>query len=273
MVLSIALAIGIYLLPVKPLKVKEETKDAEEENVISSDSFDVEEYFLESLEATNSSFKDSLTLLESRIDEASDIEKKLEILNKTVNYCYRNKQVSLAVKYEKQKTALSSDAGLLKKTGDQLMRVSFLEKNPAARLFISNSALDAYNKALQANPDDVDIKVRVASVYMDGTNQVMQGVTLLLEVLDQEPNNLDANLILGRYGIVSGQLDKALKRLNTVIDQDSTIAEAYLYRAEALNGLGKTDEAIADFERCKSLLDNPQLENEIDVFIKELKNK
>lgn len=272
-VVSIAVAIGIYLLPVKPLKVKEETKEEKEEKVASEDTFDAGTYFSGKKEALEVLLQDSLNLLDNQLESAAGAEEKLEHLEKITDFCYRNKLAALAAKYEKKKIEWSSDPDELKKTGDRLIRISFVEEqNPGARLYISNAAIKAYNKALEVDPDNIDTKVRVASAYMDGTNQVMQGVTLLLEVLDDDPENVDANLILGRYGIISGQLDKALSRLNTVIEQDSTIAEAYLYRAEALNGLGRTEEAIADFERCKKLLDNPQLEREIDIFIKELKN-
>lgn len=261
---SVVLAIGLYMLPVKPLKVKEETKEDKEEQVTeATQSFDSEAYFKEKLDQLNQNQLDSLNILEKAGD-----------LKEITAFCYRNRLPFIAAKYEIQKLEQYTDQDKLIEVGDRLVRISFLEqKNSGAKLFLGNTAIKAYNKALELNPDNVDLKVRLASAYMDGTNQVMNGVTLLLEVIEEEPNNVDANLILGRFGIVSGQLEKALTRLNTVIEQDSTIAEAYLYRAEALNGLGRSEEAIADFEKCKSLLDNPELENEIDVFIKELKNK
>lgn len=269
-VLSILLAIGIYLLPIKPLKVKEEEKENKEEQIDADKAFDAQAYFASKRSQLDSTIADSLTILESQLKEG---DKKL-VLEEIVNFCYRNKQPFLGVKFEIERIQLAQDADLLANIGDRLIRISFLEQtDPGAKLYFSNEAVKAYKKALELNPKDLDLKVRLASAYMDGTNQVMNGVTLLLEVLEDEPDNLDANLILGRYGIVSGQFEKALTRLNTVIRQDTSIAEAYLYRAEALNGLGRSEEAIADFEKCKALLDNPQLENEIDIFIKELKNK
>lgn len=264
--ISIVLAIGLYLLPVKPLKVKEETKENKEEQVqeeTEAEAFNSENYFEEKKAALSEGQLDSLEILKASGNAQVIAE-----------YCYRNKLPFLGAKYEIQQIETSSEETELISSGDRLIRISYLEqRNPGAKLFFGNAAIKGYSKALELNPENTDLKVRLASAYMDGTNQVMNGVTLLLEVIEEEPKNVDANLILGRYGIVSGQLDKALSRLNTVIEQDSTIAEAYLYRAEALNGLGRKEEAIADFEKCKALLDNPELENEIDVFIKELKNK
>jgi tetratricopeptide (TPR) repeat protein len=257
-------AVGIYLLPIKPLKVKEETKDNKEEQVQEeTQAFNSENYFEEKKAALSESQKDSLEILEN----AGDLEE-------ITAFCYRNKFPFLGAKYEIQQIEESSEESELINSGDRLIRISYLEqRNSGAKLFFGNAAIRGYKKALELNPENTDLKVRLASAYMDGTNQVMNGVALLLEVLEAQPKNIDANLILGRYGIVSGQFEKALNRLTTVIEQDSTIAEAYLYRAEALNGMGKSEAAIADFEKCKTLLDNPELENEIDVFIKELKNK
>ena len=262
--ISIVLAVGLYLLPVKPLKVKEETKEDKEEQVQEeTDAFSSKNYFEEKIAQLSKAQLDSLEIIEASGDAKALAE-----------YCYRNKLPFLGAKYEIQQIETSSDESELINSGDRLIRISYLEqRDPGAKLFFGNAAIKGYNKALELNPENTDLKVRLASAYMDGTNQVMNGVTLLLEVIEEEPKNVDANLILGRYGIVSGQLEKALNRLNNVIEQDSTIAEAYLYRAEALNGLGQKEEAIANFEKCKALLDNPELENEIDVFIKELKNK
>jgi cytochrome c-type biogenesis protein CcmH/NrfG len=43
----------------------------------------------------------------------------------------------------------------------------------------------------------------------------MQGITLLLEVVKQDPNNHAANLNLGMFAMKSGQYDKAVIRFKT----------------------------------------------------------
>lgn len=269
-IVSVALAVGLYFLPIKPLKMKESEKEAKADQVEESQqAFDAEAYFSEKKASLEGGVQDSFELLQSKIDQSSD---NFALVDQMAAFCYRNKAPFLGARFEKRKIELTDSVEALQQIGDRLIRTSYLESaDPGAKLFFSNAAINAYSKALEKS-DKVEIKVRLASAYMDGTNQVMNGVTLLLEVLDDEPENLDANLILGRYGIISGQYEKALGRLNTVIEQDTGIAEAYLYRAEALNALGRSQEAIEDFEKCKELLDNPQLEKEIDVFIEELKN-
>lgn len=271
-VFTIAAAVALYFLPIKPLKMNESEKDEKADKVEeeTTNTFDPNDYFSKKRADLAQGVKDSLALLEAKL---SDSNESLKLLDEITTFCYRNKAPFLGGKYVKQSIDITDAVEDLKQAGDRLMRTSYLENaDPGARLYFSNAAINAYSKALEKS-DDIEIKVRLASAYMDGTNQVMNGVTLLLEVIEEAPENIDANLILGRYGIVSGQYEKALGRLNTVIEQDSTIAEAYLYRAEALNALGKKVEAVEDFERCKKLLDNPQLEQEIDVFIKELKNE
>lgn len=273
-VTSLVLALGIYFLPVKPLKQKAAEANEQETEEDDVQTFESELYFSEKRASAEQSVLDSIVILESVWESSVDSNEIAIALEELVSFCYRSKVPFIAAEYEIKRIEQSADVEVLKTIGDRLVRLSFLENtNPGASLFFGNASVRAYSKALEAVPEDIDLKVRLASTYLDGTNQVMSGVSLLLEVLETEPNNIDANLILGRYGIVSGQLEKALSRLNTVIEQDSSIAEAYLYRAEALNGLGRNDEAIEDFERCKSLLDNPQLAEEIDIFIKELKNK
>ncbi|MBK7959387.1 MAG: tetratricopeptide repeat protein [Bacteroidetes bacterium] len=68
---------------------------------------------------------------------------------------------------------------------------------------------------------------------MEGSNEVMNGVTLLLNVVQTSPSHYGANLLLGKFGIVSGQYEKAIARLEKVVSLQSEKIEGYFLLADA----------------------------------------
>lgn len=159
------------------------------------------------------------------------------------------------------------------KAGDAYMAVSMIEDKDGALVhYAMEAAVASYKQASTINPENTDYKISLASAIMELGEEVMQGVQLLLGIIEKNPDHIPANLILGRYGIVSGQYDKAVQRLEKVIKLDPTNTEAYFYLAEAYNGIGRKQDAIETFEQCKKLVNDPGFSAEIDSYIQKIKN-
>jgi tetratricopeptide (TPR) repeat protein len=159
------------------------------------------------------------------------------------------------------------------KAGDAYMALSMIEEKDAALAhYAMEAAISAYKQATEINPENTDYKISLASAIMKLGEEVMQGVQILLGIIENNPDHIPANLILGRYGIVSGQYDKAIQRLEKVVKLDPTNTEAYFYLAEAYNGIGRKQDAIETFEQCKKLVNDPGFSAEIDNYIQKIKN-
>ncbi|GAB3931050.1 tetratricopeptide repeat protein [Mucilaginibacter myungsuensis] len=136
------------------------------------------------------------------------------------------------------------------------------------------NAVEALQAATKLQPSNLDAKAGLGVAYVNGGSaNPMDGISLLLGVVKEDPNNRVANFNLGMFSLKSGQFDKALPRFNKVIEQDPSALEPYFYLAEAHKQLGQKKEAIAAYEKCKELMRNrPDFVERIDGFIKELKN-
>jgi uncharacterized protein HemY len=99
----------------------------------------------------------------------------------------------------------------------------------------------------------------------------MQGIMLLLDVVKQDPKNINANLNLGKFAVNSRQYDKAVQRFKTVIAEKPS-ADAYFYIAESYKQLGMKNEAIEAYQKCKAMVPDTTFDKQIDAYIKELKN-
>ncbi|MDP9079775.1 MAG: tetratricopeptide repeat protein [Bacteroidota bacterium] len=145
--------------------------------------------------------------------------------------------------------------------------------------FVIN-AIASYKNAVKLNPADMDAKTGLGIAYVNQTSSgitdpdggsPMQGIMLLLDVVKQDPKNHNANLSLGLFAMKSGQYEKAVARFKTVIAQKAE-AEPYFYLAESYKQLGRKKEAIDAYEKCKEMMSDPQFTQQIDQYIKELKN-
>lgn len=137
--------------------------------------------------------------------------------------------------------------------------------------WMTDQAIAYYKQALEINPDNDTAKIDLALLYVNRTPETMNGIQLLLGVVEKDPSNIPANVVLGRMAVESGQLDKAIERGQKVLSVDSKNLEAYLFLGEAYKRNGEIDKAVEMFEAAKSLMDNPEFHKDIDDYIQSFK--
>lgn len=138
--------------------------------------------------------------------------------------------------------------------------------------WLATNAKELFEKALELNPSNDSSKVGLGGCYLFGeiSETPMQGITMIREVAERDPNNMYAQLMLGIGGMVSGQYDKAIERLNTVVSKQPANAEATVMLAEAYERHNEKQNAIKWYEASKKLITNPEIIKEIDRRIAEL---
>ncbi|HWZ03904.1 MAG TPA: tetratricopeptide repeat protein [Mucilaginibacter sp.] len=142
-----------------------------------------------------------------------------------------------------------------------------------------NNAIDCYTNALKLQPANLDAKTGLGVAYVNGFSLGIgqdgggppKGVVLLLEVVQQDPKNINANLNLGKFAVTSHQYEKAVERFKTVIAQKA-MPDAYFYLAESYKQLGMKKEAIDAYQKCRAIVTDAAFDKQIDEYIKELKN-
>ena len=152
------------------------------------------------------------------------------------------------------------------------------QENPAVKSWMATNAKELFEKALELNPQNDSTKVGLGASYVFGSSagsptEVMQGIQRILEVARRDTTNMYAQFMLGWGGIVSGQFDKAIERLTTVVRHQPANIEATLLLAEVHQQKGNKTEAIRWYEAAKRLLGNRESEmvKEIDARISALK--
>jgi tetratricopeptide (TPR) repeat protein len=150
------------------------------------------------------------------------------------------------------------------------------QDNPALKGWMATSAKELFEKALELNPENDSTKVGLGASYIfgsqaDNPTEVMQGIQRILEVAHRDSTNMYAQFMLGLGGIESGQFDRAIDRLTTVVRHQPANIEAILLLAEVHQQKGNKAEAIKWYDAAKKLISNPEMLQAIDQRLKALK--
>ncbi len=137
---------------------------------------------------------------------------------------------------------------------------------------LSANAVNILQRAIELDSANIDNQVLLAQTYMEGQGEIMNGVQILLAITRKDSNNLKANYILGKFAVVSGQYEKAVKRLLIVTRGEPQNLQAALKLADAYQALGKKSEAAAALEHTINYQKDPKVREQLKAMVAALKN-
>jgi tetratricopeptide (TPR) repeat protein len=144
---------------------------------------------------------------------------------------------------------------------------------PAILNWIAVNAKVLLEKALVINPNNDSTKINLGACYLFGniSDNPMQGILKVKEVVDKNPQNVYGQLILGLGGKKSGQYPKAIERFTTVLQIQPTNMEAMVNLAECYELTDQKELAIQWYTKMKDMVKMPEAKDAIEKRIKELK--
>ncbi|MFN8296086.1 MAG: tetratricopeptide repeat protein [Chitinophagales bacterium] len=175
--------------------------------------------------------------------------------------------------YFYQFASVESSKTAMENAGDVLVSAYKSTEDSVILNNLITFALRSYEAAVQKDGNDVELKIKLADAYVQGSQEPMKGIGILRKLEDSLPNNVPVLLALGRLSIQSGQFDKAKERLQKILQLEPQNTEALYFLAITEAQLGHDDEAIRLFEMCKLLVNNKDFNKEIDEIVKNLKSK
>jgi tetratricopeptide (TPR) repeat protein len=149
------------------------------------------------------------------------------------------------------------------------------QENPDLQRWMATQAKELFEKALQHDPGNDSLKIGLGSCYLLGniSETPMQGILMIKEVADRNPNNVYAQFMLGMGGMISGQFDKVIDRMLKVVQVQPDNVEAILILAEAYERTNDKASAAKWYRAAKKHINNADVVKEIDDRIKLLEKK
>jgi Cytochrome c biogenesis factor len=147
------------------------------------------------------------------------------------------------------------------------------QDNHDLQRWMALQAKELFEKALDLDPKNDSLKVGLGSCYLFGaiSENPMQGITMIREVAERDPENMYAQYMLAMGGLVSGQLDKAIERLLIIAQHQPDNAEILLMLADAYEQKGDKPQAVKWYEAGKKHIRDANVVKEIDNRIAQLK--
>ncbi len=214
----------------------------------------------ESLEKINS--------LEKKLSEATGDGEKVPVLNEIILFWDVEKYPGAAVLYMEDKASVTKSPDDWNATGDRYLSMADFgdEENRPFRL---DKAEECYRNALSISPENLTAKTGLGTVLVRKSQNPMEGIALLREVVDADPKNVRALLQLADFSILSNQYDKAIKRFDQILEADPNYHDAYFFKAETYAKMG--DKAKAEFflKEYQSHAPDEEAAKEAENYLKE----
>ncbi len=208
--------------------------------------------------------------LRKQYNGISDKEKKSIFADSLVN-TFLGLQLydSVAVFMDEVVIADDSRANLLK-AGESWVNAAGLTNDPEEQTSRLNKGRAYYQRILNANAKDEEARIMLGLSYF-GTEQTMDGVLMLREVVKDNPESEMGQYYLGLMGMQSNQFDKAADRFEKVVKINPKNGTAWFQLGLAYKEMGKTDKARNAFKSARSLESSPEARATIDGELEKLK--
>ena len=194
-------------------------------------------------------------------------------LDSVVVFWDKLKRPDLAAFYTEELAKKESKVANWLKAGNRYYyAIQFIQDKTAIPV-LYQSASRCFAKGLELEPNNVDAKIMLASCYVEGSEDPMEGIKRLKEIEKTDSNNVKLQLTFAFFSVKSGQLDKAITRFNNVIKIDSNYIEAYLHLADAYEQKNNTEKTIEMLEKYSAKTTDVTARIEIEKYIQQLKLK
>ncbi|RYZ60085.1 MAG: tetratricopeptide repeat protein [Chitinophagaceae bacterium] len=136
----------------------------------------------------------------------------------------------------------------------------------------ADQATDLFERSLKLNPANDSAKIGLGATILYGGHEPMKGISLIREVVEKDSTNTYAHLTLAEASLMSGQLDKAIERLKTVIRLQPGSLQATLLLADTYERMGHKEDAAKAYRQAIPLVSSPEIKKEIEKRVSDLKN-
>ncbi|MGX5818339.1 tetratricopeptide repeat protein [Chitinophaga lutea] len=144
-------------------------------------------------------------------------------------------------------------------------------QDAGVRMWEADKAMELLDKAIALEPTNDTLKIKKGALLVGNTSDPMQGIGILMEVANRNPDFLDAQLSLANFAITSGQFDKAIERMEKVLERHPDEPKAMFVLAYAYENKGDNAKAVDWLRKCRKLIQDPSLAAEIDAYINRIK--
>ena len=198
--------------------------------------------------------KDDQTDVESYLidlEEGSTDDQKIEALRKLAGKWYNLGYPLISGHYAEKIAEISNTEDAWSIAGTTNYLAISTASSDEHRTYAKELAVSALEKAISLNPSNVDHKINKALCFVE-SDAPMQGILMLREIAEENPDNVAAQIQLGRLSIRTNQWEKALERFKRVISLDPDNKEVHCYLVDVYKAQNDMINAGKSAEICQN---------------------
>lgn len=227
-------------------------KALEKSRALNAQEYDITSYQAEAKKSLKAEDIQYLETLESQLQHAGEDSVRLNVLKQLSGYWYKMSNPVMAGLYarevaEKENTGLSWSI-----TGTTFASGLQQDVEEKQKLFLRDQALDAFEKAISLEPQEVDHRVNQALCYveMPAAGEPMKGIQMLAGLATSYPEAPGPPYQLARLAVRTGQYDRALKRIEKALELAPDDQRIACLAADIYTALNRPDDAGKLADRC-----------------------
>ena len=125
------------------------------------------------------------------------------------------------------------------------------------------------SKVLDKDSSRLDLKTKVAMTYVSSPNP-MQGITMMREILEQDPQNEDALFNMGVLSMQSGQYKRATERFEELLQYHPENIQGQFYLGVSYFEDNLKNKAKAQFGKVKEMTNDPVILGSVQSYLDRL---
>ena len=194
-----------------------------------------------------------LSVLEKTLIDATSDTAKAAILKKVSGAWYRFGKLDVSGYYAEKIAKIENTERAWFIAGSTFFTGIQQNKETDIRQFCADRAAKAFENAASLNPEKVENRVALASVYTENplADNPMKGILMLRELDQRFPNNPLVLVTLAKNAIRTGQYDKAVARLESAAKVSPSDNNIICLLAQAYEGLGDAAKSKLFAAKCK----------------------
>lgn len=215
-----------------------------------------------------------LTTLENSISRGDVKDQQLKIYHQLAHFWSDSAGFFLPYAwYEAQAARLENSEKTLTFAARLFLDNLQQEQNPDFKRWEALQAKDLFERSLKINPDNDSAKAGLGACYLFGniSDNPMQGIAKIREVVEKDSTNTYAQMMLAKASLLSGQYDKAIIRLQTIIRLQPGNLEAILILADVYERTNDKSSAVKWYQQSLQYIKRQDAKTEIEKRIEELK--
>ncbi|MBI3510915.1 MAG: tetratricopeptide repeat protein [Bacteroidetes bacterium] len=214
----------------------------------------------------------SVNFIEASLSSERDANKRRQAYDSLISLLSTSRSYILSAWYAEEKANKTSGSSAdWEAAGDRFTNAAQFVTDEKEIPAIFQSAVNCFNKSLTLDPKNLDAKVGLGLCAVNDTEHPEQGIKMILDVIAEDSNNLNAQLALGDLSIRRGAPDKAIVRYSNALRIQPAMIDLYVRLADLYKETGDTASAISNLEMYVQHSNDPVMKNDVENDIRSLR--